>query len=66
MVNTEIFRDNFVTGTMTGNMADHRKRVLDINYTLTEDAMISIYLRPIGVHTATRYLQSTYTYKIKY
>lgn len=65
MTNVNMYSGNFVEAWWTWDMADHRKKVIPINYTLTGDAMVSIYIKPVGTLTATRYLQSTHTYKIK-
>jgi len=48
----------------TGNMNDFMLKTIDINYLVPEDSMISIYLRPVGGITATRYYSATWTWQI--
>ena len=62
MVNTEIYRGNFVELGWTGNMQDRRRKIIDLSGVgpLAEDQEISIYVKPIGVITARRYIYANY------
>lgn len=67
-VDTLLLRDLFVAGspiTLGGNMGDRRRRTFDINTEATEDSYLSIYIKPIGVLSATRYLMTSYTWEIE-
>lgn len=48
----------------SGNMSDRHWRTIDINHLVTENSYLSIYIRPTGTLTATRYFTSTFTWDI--
>ncbi|MEL7428012.1 MAG: hypothetical protein AAFN81_33825 [Bacteroidota bacterium] len=59
-----LFQGNFKTPTMTGNMNDLMKRDIQINYTFPRDGFLSLYVRPVGTLTATRYWRATWVWEI--
>lgn len=48
----------------SGNMNTHHRRTINIDYQFPTDAWLSLYVRPVGTLTATRYLLTTYRYDI--
>lgn len=50
--------------TFSGAMNDLHWREIDINHTVTEDCILSIYLRPLGTITARRYLYSSWLWEL--
>lgn len=48
----------------TGNMNTHHRRTINIDYQIPTDGWLSLYIRPIGTITSTRYLIMTYRYDI--
>lgn len=45
---------------------DHARKITGIDYLFTEDAYLSLYIKPTNTSTATRYFLSTYTYIVSY
>lgn len=70
MTNTEIYRDLYANPTggdtvfPAGDMGDRRKRTLTLDHTLAQDAMISLYFKPVGTITANRTFKCTVTWEI--
>jgi hypothetical protein len=67
---TVLYRDLFENPTgggsaLTGNMNDRRRRTLAINHDVTEDAYISLYMKPTGTITATRYWYLNHTIELQ-
>lgn len=53
------------TGTpFSGNMNDRHGAIVDINFFLKGNAELSIYSRPVGTNTATRYFTHSYTWEM--
>lgn len=60
-----LYTGNFKTAAMTGNSNDFLRRELDLgDVEVTEDSMVSIYVRPVGVLTATRYFRATWSWEV--
>lgn len=69
MVNTEIHRDLFFQAANAvpftkSNTRYHHKRTIYLNYTVPNDGFVSIYFKPVGAITATRYYRCAYSYSI--
>jgi len=66
MVNTVIYRDTWrnAVGTFTGAMNDRHRATIPINHTMSANSEISIYIKPQGTLTATRYFLASYTWEL--
>lgn len=53
-----------LVGDFSGNMNDIHGASIPINITIDDFSMISIYIKPIEVNTATRYIYATWTWEI--
>lgn len=66
MTNVTIHRDLFMAATtgiaFTGATNRHRRRSIFLNYKVPQDGWISIYFKPVGTISATRYYRCAYTY----
>ena len=59
-----LFNGNFADTSFSGNMGDLRMKVIDLNnFVVPEDSMVSIYLRPQGSLSSTRYLFSNWAWE---
>lgn len=65
MNNIEIYRGNFVEVGWSGNMADRRMKEIVLNHEVKDLSQLSIYIKPIGVNTGTRYLTTSWTWEIE-
>jgi len=69
---TVLHNDLFFTPTgggtvFTGAMNDIHKRTIALDHTVGNDGgYLSIYMRPVGTLTSTRYFYSTYTWECEY
>lgn len=64
----EVFKGSFVNGgeyTLTGNSNDFRRQRWTFDVPVVGDSMISIYLRPLGAITGTRYFRCTYAWEFE-
>lgn len=69
MTNVIIHRDFFYNAVssvpvFTGNSALLRKRKIFLNYKAVADGFLSVYFKPVGINTVTRYWRCAYTYAI--
>lgn len=66
MTNTLIYNETWrnSVGSFTGNMNDMHYANIPINHTTTEIVQISIYVKPIGSISSTRYIYSNWTWEI--
>lgn len=61
-----LFSGLFKTTEMTGNTNDMMKRLIDLgNYEVPEDSMLSLYVKPVGTLTGTRYFYSNWVFEIE-
>lgn len=70
MTNTKIHGDLFMNPTggataFTGACNDMHRRNIPLDVDITEDSFLSIYLRPTGTITSTRYFYVTYTWELE-
>lgn len=49
-----------------GDMRDKRRRHVDLDVSATEDSLLSLYLRPVGTLTGTRYFYMNGIWEIEY
>jgi len=64
VINEVIFSGNYKTAAMTGDMTDFMKRVIEFDpHVVEHQSMLSIYLRPIGTITGTRYFRATWNFE---
>lgn len=64
----DLFREFFVSDApiaLAGNMVDRRRRTFTADIEVPEDSYLSIYVKPVGTITATRYLTASYTWEIE-
>lgn len=55
----------YKTSSMTAPMNDFMRREIDLNnFQVIEDSMLSIYLRPVGTITSTRYFRATWSWEL--
>lgn len=66
MTNTVVYEDTWrnSVGSFSGNMNDLHGAIMPINHTLSDLAMVSIYIKPIETNSATRYILATWTWEI--
>ncbi len=66
MTNTEIFRGFWKAqvGSFSGSMNDMHAATISIDHLLTELTQISIYVKPSGSLSSTRYFYSTWSWEI--
>ena len=66
---TDLFRDLWIDSptddTLTGALADTHRRTIALNHDVTQDSFISIYYKPSGTLTATRYFYTSYTWELQ-
>lgn len=64
-----LYRDFFLNpavGTQfTGNLFSTHNRTIELDQEVLDKSYLSIYLRPVGTFTGTRYFRSSYTWEIQ-
>lgn len=67
VVTSELYRGLWTSAIIgyAGNSNDMHAAVLNINHLLTDRAQISIYIKPVGNLSATRYIYASWSWEIK-
>jgi hypothetical protein len=66
MTNQSLFSGNFRTPNMSTDMNDFRRRKIDLgDHVLAEDSFLSLYMKPVGTLSTTKYFMATWSYEIE-